>query len=100
MTASLSQPAGMVKEPVQADPGHPLVSIILATYNEAENIRDMAGAIFASLPGLLEVIVVDDNSPDLTWQIATDLQDPRLKVIRRVKARGLASAINRGLIES
>lgn len=77
-----------------------LVSIILATYNEAENIRDTIGAVSASVPDPLEVIVVDDNSPDLTWKIAGDLGDPRVKVIRRVKARGLASAINRGIIES
>lgn len=77
-----------------------LVSIILATYNECENIRDTMGAIFACLPDPLEVIVVDDNSPDLTWKIASDIGDPRVKVIRRVKARGLASAINRGIIES
>ena len=100
MTASLSQPVGTPKKPVQAEPGHPLISIILATYNEAENIREMVAAIFANLPDPLEVIVVDDNSLDLTWQIATDLHDPRLKVILRVKARGLASAINRGMIES
>ncbi len=100
MKASFSQPESKVKVPVKSDPGHPLVSIILATYNEAENIREMVGAVFANLPSPLEVIVVDDNSPDLTWQIASDLHDPRLKVIRRVKARGLASAINRGLIES
>ncbi len=77
-----------------------LVSIILATYNESENIRDVINAIFSSLPDPLEIIVVDDNSPDLTWKIATDVGDPRVKVIRRMKTRGLASAINRGIIES
>ena len=77
-----------------------LISIILATYNERENIADIIHAIFSSLPGPLEIIVVDDNSPDLTWKIAADLGDPRVKVIRRVKTRGLASAINRGIIES
>lgn len=77
-----------------------LVSIILATYNEIENISDVIGAIFNALPGPLEIIVVDDNSPDLTWKIASDLGDPRVKVIRRMKTRGLASAINRGIIES
>jgi dolichol-phosphate mannosyltransferase len=77
-----------------------LVSIILATYNESENIGDITTAIFAALPDPVEIIVVDDNSPDQTWKIASEIGDPRLKVIRRVKARGLASAINRGIIES
>ena len=77
-----------------------LVSIILATYNERENIADTVGAILAHVPDPVEVIVVDDDSPDLTWKVATDLGDPRVKVIRRTGARGLASAINRGIIES
>ncbi len=76
------------------------VSIILATYNESENIREMIAAIFTAVSNPLEIIVVDDNSPDQTWKIASEIGDPRIKVIRRVKARGLASAINRGIIES
>jgi dolichol-phosphate mannosyltransferase len=78
----------------------PLVSIILATYNESENIREMIGAILANVRDPLEVIVVDDDSPDLTWKIAGEIGDPRVKVIRRIGTRGLASAVNRGLIES
>jgi dolichol-phosphate mannosyltransferase len=81
-------------------PGRGLISIILATYNEGENIKEMIAAILSYLPDPVEVIVVDDNSPDRTWQIAGDMGDPRVKVIRRTKARGLASAINRGIIES
>ncbi len=80
--------------------GQSLVSIILATYNESENIRDVIAAILAALPGPVEIIVVDDDSPDQTWKIASELGYPQVKVIRRVKTRGLASAINRGIIES
>ncbi len=80
--------------------GHDLVTIILATYNESENILDMIGAVFGAVPDPVEIIIVDDDSPDQTWKIAMDLKDPRVKVIRRVKTRGLASAINRGVIES
>ena len=81
-------------------PAPGLVSMILATYNESENIGDMLGAIITAVPGPLEIIVVDDNSPDQTWKLAIDYGDPRVKVIRRMNTRGLASAINRGLIES
>ena len=88
------------QQPKQLEVERGLVSIILATYNECENIRDMLAAVFSALSDPIEVIVVDDNSPDLTWKIASELGDPRVKVIRRVKARGLASAINRGIIES
>jgi dolichol-phosphate mannosyltransferase len=86
--------------PAPGSPPRGLISIILATYNESENIRDIIAAIFACLPDPVEIIIVDDDSPDLTWKIATDLSDPRVKVIRRMKTRGLASAINRGIIES
>jgi dolichol-phosphate mannosyltransferase len=77
-----------------------LVSIILATYNESENIHDMIKEILAYVPDPVEVIVVDDDSPDQTWKFAADLDDPHVKVIRRMNTRGLASAINRGIIES
>ncbi len=77
-----------------------LTTIILATYNERENIRDTIEGVFAHLSGEVEVIVVDDDSPDQTWRFAADIGDPRVKVIRRVATRGLASAFNRGIIES
>ncbi len=78
----------------------PEVSIVLATYNERENILDTIRAIFEHVKQPVEIIVVDDDSPDETWKIAADLGDPRVKVIRRVSTRGLASAFNRGIIES
>jgi dolichol-phosphate mannosyltransferase len=77
----------------------PRISIVLATYNERENIRDTIQGIFLYLPDS-EVIVVDDDSPDGTGRVAADVGDPRVKVICRVGTRGLASAFNRGIIES
>ncbi len=77
-----------------------LVSIILATYNEADNTAEIIPRILEQLDDPLEVIVVDDDSPDRTWEVAEGLGDPRVKVIRRVGARGLASAMLRGIIES
>ncbi|MEK6677454.1 MAG: polyprenol monophosphomannose synthase [Planctomycetota bacterium] len=77
-----------------------LSSIILATYNERENIRDTIRGVIEQVPGEVEVIVVDDDSPDETWRIAAELDDARVKIIRRVATRGLASAFNRGIIES
>ncbi|MFP4321903.1 MAG: glycosyltransferase [Anaerolineales bacterium] len=77
-----------------------LVSIILATYNEKENIIDTIQAIFAHVREPVEIIVVDDNSPDETWRLVDELGDPRVTLIRRVDTKGLASAFNRGIIES
>jgi dolichol-phosphate mannosyltransferase len=78
----------------------PCVSIILATYNERENIIDTIQSIFDHVKDTTEVIVVDDDSPDETWKLVGELSDSRVKVIRRVSTRGLASAFNRGIIES
>jgi dolichol-phosphate mannosyltransferase len=84
----------------RAAPGDPRVSIVLATFNERENILDTIRGIFDNLGPSTEVIVVDDDSPDGTWKLAEDFGDPRVKVIRRVGTRGLASAFNRGIMES
>ena len=78
----------------------PRVSIVLATYNERENIVDTIESIFEHVKDPVEVIVVDDDSADQTWQLVDGLGDPRVVVIRRVDTRGLASAFNRGIIES
>ena len=78
----------------------PRVSIVLATFNERENILDTIASIFQHLGDQVEIIVVDDDSPDGTWHLAQDLDNPRVKVIRRVGTRGLASAFNRGILES
>ncbi|MDA8406376.1 MAG: glycosyltransferase [Deltaproteobacteria bacterium] len=80
--------------------GDPRVSIVLATYNERENILDTISSIFEHVKDPVEVIVVDDDSSDMTWKLVEDHKDPRVKLIRRVDTRGLASAFNRGIIES
>lgn len=76
------------------------VSIVLATFNERENILDTIASLFEHLGDSAEVIVVDDDSPDGTWHLAQEIGDPRVTVIRRVGTRGLASAFNRGILES
>ncbi len=80
--------------------GDPRVSIVLATYNERENILDTIHNIFENVKDSTEIIVVDDDSDDRTWELVEQLDDPRVKLIRRVATRGLASAFNRGIIES
>ncbi len=76
-------------------------SVVLPTYNEKGNIADLIAAIRAAL-GDPEVIVVDDNSPDRTWQIVQALAEaePRIRLVRRTTERGLTSAIRRGIDEA
>ncbi len=74
-----------------------LISLVLPTYNEAANITGVIELIFRvlkkhSLQG--EVIIVDDDSPDGTWEIAGKLKDRyNIKVFRRLDKRGLSSAV-------
>ena len=78
----------------------PFVSIVLATYNERENIVATIEGIRAHVPEPREIIVVDDDSPDETWKLVAARDWPDVTLIRRVATRGLASAFMRGIIES
>jgi len=73
--------------------------IVLPTYNESENLPKLVEAIF-SLPGEeISLLVVDDDSPDGTGEIADQLskQHPdRLMVMHRAGKQGLASAYIQG----
>ncbi|MBF0420854.1 MAG: polyprenol monophosphomannose synthase [Magnetococcales bacterium] len=77
------------------------VSLILPTYNEAENIVPLMERLERSLKvrWCYELIVVDDDSPDETATKAQEYgkNNPAIRVIRRKNERGLTSAINCGL---
>lgn len=74
------------------------ISLILPTYNEGKNIEILIRRIFLAL-GSVQVIVIDDDSPDRTWEVAQGLRDeyPGLTVHRRIGERGLTSAIGKGI---
>ncbi len=75
------------------------VSAILPTFNEKENIENLILTISRQINPPPEIIVVDDNSPDKTWEIVSQLQSrlPGLKLNRRVGERGLATALMQGI---
>ncbi len=76
------------------------ISVILPTYNEMENIAALIRETSKYCgKHLHEIIVVDDNSPDGTWKIASDLRrkNRKIKLIRRINERGLPSAIWAGI---
>ncbi len=75
------------------------VSIVFPTYNEKDNIGPLILDVLKYTPPDTEIIVVDDDSPDGTWQIVEDLQKtlPRLRLNRRTNERGLTSALRAGI---
>jgi len=79
----------------------PTVSVVLPSYNERDNIEEAIDRISQSLGDrLLEIIIVDDNSPDETWKLVEDLHNPKIRLIRRMNEKGLASALADGIKSS
>ena len=74
------------------------ISIILSTYNEAQVIEDTISQIFNTLSNV-EVVLVDDNSTDGTFELVSKINNPNLKIYSR-NSRGLASAFLLGLINT
>ena len=74
------------------------LSLILPTYNEAENIEALCKALASIVREGDEVFVVDDDSPDRTWEKAEALRAayPWMRVLRRIGRRGLSSAVMEG----
>ena len=77
-------------------------SLVVPTYNESKNITAivevLSSLLDASIPEDYELIIVDDNSPDGTWESAQALMPeyPQLRVMRRTEERGLSTAVIRG----
>lgn len=69
------------------------VTIVTPTYNEAENLPKLVSALF-TLSLDLKILIVDDNSPDGTGEIADELarRDKRIQVMHRPGKLGLRSA--------
>ena len=73
------------------------ILISLPTYNERENLEKLVTSILnLNIP--LDILIIDDQSPDGTGEIADDLakRDSRIKVIHRPRKSGLGSAILAG----
>ncbi|RJQ56201.1 MAG: glycosyltransferase [Nitrospiraceae bacterium] len=75
----------------------------MPTFNEAGHIEDLIHATVNAIrhTGIqkIEVIVVDDNSPDKTWEIAsnTTCEAADIRVIRRMKDHGLTASLKEGI---
>ncbi|MBS1168680.1 MAG: Dolichyl-phosphate beta-D-mannosyltransferase [Proteobacteria bacterium] len=77
------------------------LSLVVPTYNERANITGLVAAVSRVLEGLdWEIIVVDDDSPDRTFEEVRRMavQDHRVRCLRRVGRRGLSSAVIEGAL--
>lgn len=87
-------------------PTNPLVCTVLPTYNERDNIGLLIDSILASAITPHIVLVVDDNSPDGTWEMVEaaitryNTAGTKVALIRRINEKGLTSAIQRGIDEA
>ena len=64
--------------------------VIIPTYNERDNLGPITEAVLKT-DSRVDILVVDDNSPDGTGQLADELalKEPRVKVLHREKKQGL-----------
>jgi len=67
--------------------------VIIPTYNEIENIKKMIPELLDLYPGF-DILIVDDNSPDKTWEFVEEYgkKNPNVKLIRREGKMGLGTA--------
>ncbi|MEM7794490.1 MAG: glycosyltransferase [Cyanobacteria bacterium P01_C01_bin.118] len=93
-------PQGLLK--IASIPVNLSFSLVIPTYNEGKNVGKLVAHLVSLLDDVLpqqyELILVDDDSPDCTWEIAQQLtvNYPQLRVMRRQQERGLSSAVIRG----
>jgi dolichol-phosphate mannosyltransferase len=76
----------------------PRILVSIATYNERDNLGPLVQEICKELPSA-EVLVIDDNSPDGTGQLADELAatNPQLHVLHRPGKLGLGTAVLAGM---
>jgi dolichol-phosphate mannosyltransferase len=90
------------ENPPQAT-GLPQLSVVVPTFNERDNVTVLYRRLDATLKDIAwEVVFVDDNSPDSTWEVVRGLarQDSRVRCIRRIGRRGLSGACIEGILAS
>ena len=78
---------------MSSEPARERALVIIPTYNERENIRRIIDSVLKQ-DGRLEVLIVDDGSPDGTGQIVAELEavDTRVHLLEREKKMGLGTA--------
>ena len=77
----------------------PKVSVVLTSYNHENFIREAIDSVLGQTFEDWELIILDDVSPDNSWEIIQSYQDPRIKTIRNDRTRRYIYNINRAINE-
>lgn len=75
----------------------PLVSAIVTTFNSSETVLRSIESIQAQTMNDLEIVVVDDASQDKTVDVIQSVDEPRLRLVRNERNRGIGGAKNVGV---
>jgi dolichol-phosphate mannosyltransferase len=92
---------GQILHRPNGDANLPLLSIIVPTFNERDNVRELVARLDRCLAGVAwEVVFVDDDSRDGTVELLreTSRSDSRVRFLHRIGRRGLASAVVEGIL--
>lgn len=87
-------------EPLASPPATkdgPLVSVVIAAYNEQDAIHESINSVLDQSYSNLEVIVVDDGSNDDTADTVSSMDDSRIELLQHDENRGLPAALNTGI---
>ena len=79
----------------------PLLSVVVPAYNEERTLAGVVNKLLL-LPGLSEIVIVDDASSDETYEIATGLAQEyeQVRVLRQPQNRGKTAALRAGIAET
>jgi dolichol-phosphate mannosyltransferase len=83
--------------------GGPLLTIVVPVFQERDNVAVLVERVASALDGVnWEILFVDDDSPDETFRAVRDIaaRDRRVRLLLRVRRRGLASASIEGMLAS
>lgn len=80
-----------------APDAQPLISVLIPAYNHARFVRAALDSVLQQSWRNLELIVIDDASPDATWQVLQECTDPRVRLLRNESNLGSHGTLNAAL---
>jgi glycosyltransferase involved in cell wall biosynthesis len=78
----------------------PVVSIIMPVFNAGQFLEPAIASIFAQTFNDWELVAVDDGSTDGSWAYLQRINDPRVRIMRNERNRGVPTTLNRAIESS